>query len=87
MLNDPKFAHFKYNNFTPPSEEYLAMLDIPTYRDVLELDRRGVDSEKLISRKKHEDEIRATDRPEAKPEGQKEKKVWDRIKDIFRKNK
>jgi hypothetical protein len=84
----------RYTAFNAPSEESLALLNIPPYREVLEVGLRGFIHD--IFRKKddkNESELKTKQKPETedsvkekKPVAEPEKKpFWQSMKEIFKK--
>lgn len=81
---DKNYAHLKYSMFPKPSEEILAMLNEPEYRDVLDIEKRDFDLASIFGKKNKKETIRKdseTNKVETKEKGQ----VWKKIKNIFKK--
>ncbi len=83
--SDPKFSGLKKLHFTEPCPENLAIMNIPLYKEILEVDKRGFNIGKIFGRDKTDEKPKAPVIPEKKEK--KKKKVWEKIKDIFRKKK
>ena len=77
--NDPKFRNLKYNTFNKPTPEYLAMLELPDYKETLEVERRQFNFAQIFG-KNNDDQKPAETEP--KP---REAPIWTRIIDIFKK--
>lgn len=86
--NNSRFAQMKNSYFDMPNEEHLAMLMEPPYKEMLEVDRKTFDIGKIFSRKeeKEQPKIQEQTTPEEPQEKEKEK-VWEKIKNIFRKKR
>lgn len=82
------------STFQPPSEESLAMMNIPQYREILEVTKRGFFHD-LFARKtkQHENDLKKQEntkaeqtKEEPKPVAKTEKKpFWQSMKEIFKK--
>ena len=82
--NDPKFTSLKNSSFNPPNQELLAMLNKPKYREVLDIDKKEFDIAAIFKKKDEDAKLEERQKAEAqKPK--KERKVWNKIKNIFRK--
>lgn len=79
--SDPKFKNMKYNTFNEPVSEYLAMLELPDYKEVLEVERKPFNLAKIFS-KNNDNSTLAENKAETE---RKEQPVWTRIKNIFKK--
>ena len=77
--NDSKFRNMRYSTFNAPAPEYLAMLNIPDYRETLDVERRQFNFAQIFGRN---NDNQNTSETEQKP--QKEP-IWVRIRDIFKK--
>lgn len=93
VLRQPKFANLRYSTFEQPSDESLALMNVPPYREVLEAKSRGFLRD-LFGKKDDNTDIRkpsATGQPVPEPEQaaqtqEKEKKpFWQKMKEIFKK--
>jgi len=90
VLNNSKFQKMRYSYFPTPSEESLAMMEVPPYRDMLEVTKRGFfrdlfggrtreEKEELKLREHAKDqEAKADEKPEKKP-------FWKSMKEVFKK--
>jgi hypothetical protein len=83
---DPKFVSLKQQRFLLPGPDLLAKLDIPTYKEAFELDRKLFDLGSIFGKKAEEPKLRERPKSVEEPEP-KEKPVWNAIKNIFRKKK
>ncbi len=94
ILHNPKFQRMKSGTFETPSEENLALMNIPPYREVLEVKKRGFIHD-LFGKKetKKETDLKVKEKPnsepeknEPKPAAEPEKKpFWQSMKEIFKK--
>lgn len=94
ILRKSKFQNMRFSSFESPSEESLALLAIPPYREILEVEKRGFFRD-LFGKKETEKEsgLKMVEKPEAqpapeetKPTGETAKKpFWQTMKEIFRK--
>lgn len=94
ILNQSKFKNMRFSTFESPSEETLAMMDIPPYREILEVGFRGFIHDLFGKReddKKSKLEMQgksssAQARGEKKPDDKAAKKpFWQSMKEIFKK--
>ena len=83
----PRYANMRYATFNEPDPEILAELDIPQYREMLERSSIGDIIHSIFSKndKSQQDELKEKQEEESQDKGKK--KVWDAIKDIFKKKK
>jgi penicillin-binding protein 1A len=93
ILRMGKFQDMKYSYFNSPSEESLALLDIPPYREILEVEGKGFLRD-LFGKRDHrqadleERKQAIADKRAGEPEEtqKKEKKpFWQAMKDLFKK--
>jgi len=94
ILRQSKFQSIRFSSFESPSEESLAMMDIPPYREVIEVGLRGFIHD-LFGRRdiKKESDLKMKEKTgteqkkeNAKPEAESEKKpFWQSMKDAFKK--
>jgi penicillin-binding protein 1A len=94
ILRQSKYQSMKFSTFESPSEESLALMDIPPYREILEVTKRGFlhdlfgkkdDRQTKLDVKEpakqeqtQNQEKKTTDQPEKKP-------FWQSMKEIFKK--
>jgi penicillin-binding protein 1A len=92
ILHQAKFQNMKYSYFNSPSEESLAMMNIPPYREMLEVGIRGFfrdlfgkkDNRQELKTGGQKPEVKTAD--ETKNADEKEKKpFWQKMKEIFKK--
>ena len=81
--NDPKFRNLRNNTFNEPAPEFLAMLELPDYKEILEVERRPFNFAQIFGRNNNNSpspvEIESKSKEESEP-------IWIRIRDIFRRN-
>jgi penicillin-binding protein 1A len=82
LYSDPRYRKMQYSSFPQLEEELLADLDIPAYREMIELDQEDNLIERLFSGKSKEEKLKEIQEP---TQQKKKKKVWESIKDIFKK--
>lgn len=96
ILKQSKFQKMRYSSFDSPSEESLAMMNIPPYREILEVGVRGflhdIFAKKDNNKKTDLDAIERSKAEqvnnETKPAAEKEKKpFWQSMKEIFKKKR
>jgi penicillin-binding protein 1A len=95
ILNKSKFQSIRNSTFDSPSDENLALMSIPPYREVIEVGRKGfkdifgkrehkttTDLKKVEkpSQEKPIEEGKSTEKPEKKP-------FWQSMKEVFKKDK
>ena len=83
LYSDPQYRQLQFAKFPPMSEELLADLDIPAYKDILEIERNTF-IDRLLAGKTKEEKLREIQRPETVPE---KKGIWESIKNVFSKKK
>lgn len=92
ILRQGKFQNMKYSYFNSPSEESLAMMNIPPYREILEVGLRGFFHD-LFGRKDKRLDIKTGDQKteekttveSKKPDEKVKKPFWQSMKEIFKK--
>ncbi len=94
ILHQSKFQAMRYSYFDSPSPESMAMLDIPPYREILEVPGKGFfhdlfgkkDNATSLKEKKQgtEDQPAKEDQTKAEPA---KKPFWQAMKDLFKKKK
>lgn len=92
ILRQSKFQDMKYTTFNSPSEESLAMMNIPPYREILEVGIRGIIRDLFGKKDNHQDIKTSRQKPEDrttvesdKPEEKEKKPFWQKMKEIFKK--
>ncbi len=83
--SDPKFVSLKNSSFPPPGNDLLAMLNKPTYREVLDIEKKNFDIAAIFKKKKENPELQEKQVTEAPKKKKKERKFWSKVKNIFRK--
>ena len=84
--HDSKYASLQYSTFKQPSEEMLAMLDEPPYREMLDMDRHEFNLASIFGKKNKDGDLQ--EKQTTKEKSEKDKKpIWTLIKSIFKKNK
>ncbi len=79
---DQKFSHLQYSQFEQPGEEMLAMLDMPGYKDVLDIEKPDFNLADIFRR----DRDKSLDKRKDVEVQEKEKgQLWQKIKGIFKK--
>ena len=81
LYRDAKFKDWKSLMFDPPSEELLAKIDIPQYKEALNIEKKWFDLGKIFGKNNKDEKPKVPKQQEPKTE----KKVWEKIKDIFKK--
>jgi penicillin-binding protein 1A len=93
ILRKAKYQSIRNSSFQLPSEENLALMNIPPYRDVLESPSRGFfhnlfgkgdNSRKVQNKEDKKDDVAQTDDSKTKPD-QEKKPFWQSMKEIFKK--
>jgi len=94
ILHQSKYQKMRNSSFELPTEENLALMNIPPYREVLEVGLKGF-IHNLFGKKddQHKSDLKMQDKStqepakaEAKPAEEKEKKpFWQSMKEIFKK--
>jgi len=94
ILHKSKYQNMRFGSFQPPSEESLAMMNIPPYREILEVGIRGFihdlfgkkETNPNYDLKKQGKAAAEPAKEEPKPTAEKEKKpFWQSMKEIFKK--
>jgi penicillin-binding protein 1A len=92
ILRQNKFQNMKYSYFNSPSEESLAMMNIPPYREILEVGIRGFIHDLFGKKDNHQDIKTSKQKPEEeatvesnKPDEKEKKPFWQKMKEIFKK--
>ena len=86
-FSSSKFYSLKNLYFQQPSEENLALLDIPKYKEILEIEKKIIDIRKIFRRDKPEEQPKVQEKPIPGEKEPEEEKVWEKIKRIFKKKK
>jgi len=85
---DKKYAGLKDLHLDQPNEKDLALMNIPLYKEILEVERKGLHIGKIFARERDDEKpkIQAPSGAE-KEKNQEKKRIWDKIKSIFKKKK
>lgn len=82
---DPKFANYQYARFTPPEPELLALLDMPPYQEVMDIDKREFNIAEIFKKKSSEENLKDVEAKEVPPATAEKDPIWIKIKSIFKK--
>jgi penicillin-binding protein 1A len=94
ILHKSKYKNMRFSSFQSPSEETLAMMNIPPYREILEVGIRGFIHDLFGKKETNPNyDLKKQGKPAAepakedpKPTAEKEKKpFWQSMKEIFKK--
>jgi penicillin-binding protein 1A len=94
ILHKSKYQNMRSSTFQSPSEENLALMDIPPYREFLEVTKKGFlhdlfgkkTNQQDNNLKKQEEKVAEQATEETKPASEPEKKpFWQSMKEIFKK--
>ena len=84
IYNDARYSKMKLAKFDQPSNRILSELSIPSYRTELEQEKLGGFFDRLFSRDKEE---RMEPEEQEQSQDGEPKKIWETIRDIFKKKK
>ncbi|MBW6533695.1 MAG: transglycosylase domain-containing protein [Mariniphaga sp.] len=84
LYNDQRYQKLQLANFPDLEEKLLADLNIPRYKDVLEIERPDNLLDRIFAGKSKEEKLREIQQPETVDE---KKGLWKSIKGIFKKKK
>jgi penicillin-binding protein 1A len=89
VSNDSKARKYMSGTFNQPAPEMLAMLDVPTYREIMDIEEKDFDLADIFRRKDKPEKLKPVEKKEEpkteQPETAGEKPVWTKIKSIFKK--
>ena len=95
ILHKSKFQTIRFSTFPLPTEETLALMDIPPYREILEVSKRGILHDIFGKKDDHQPSgikmpekstNEQTGQEEGKPAAEPAKKpFWQSMKEIFKK--
>ncbi len=88
MYADPRFSKLKNNRFATPKPEMLALLNIPEYKDVMEIEKPEFNLAEIFRKNKDKKEKTKLEKttPKTVPDADSKKQpVWEKIKSIFKK--
>jgi len=83
LYGSPRYQNLKNTQFPNLDNQLLADLDIPPYREMLEMERRDGLLDRLFAGKSKEEKLNESRNPEQKEE--EKKGLWKSIKSIFKK--
>jgi penicillin-binding protein 1A len=84
LYNDQQYQKLQLANFPDLEEELLADLNIPLYKDMLEIERPDNLLDRIFAGKSKEEKLREIQKPESVEE---KKGLWQSIKSNFQKEK
>ncbi|HCE57870.1 MAG TPA: hypothetical protein DER09_08635, partial [Prolixibacteraceae bacterium] len=85
--NDAKVRKYAAGSFNPPAPEMLALLDVPTYQEIMDIEDNDFNLADIFRRKVKPERLKPVEKKE-EPKTQEtttEKPVWTKIKSIFKK--
>lgn len=82
LYTDPKYQRLQLVEFPDLNDELLADLNMPAYKDVLEIERKDNLIDRLFAGKSKEEKLREIQKPD---EVEEKKGLWQSIKGIFKK--
>lgn len=85
MYNDPKFTRLKYNSFQSPGPDLLAMLELPEYREMLDIEKREFNLADIFKKKEQDGNLKESEKRETQKKPDSKEPIWIRIKKIFKK--
>lgn len=93
VLHNNKFKNLRFSSFESPSDESLAMMDIPPYREIIEVGIRGFlhdlfgkkEDQRKSDLKMQEKTSPEKTKDEAKPAQKEKKPFWQSMKEVFKK--
>ena len=94
ILQNSKYKNLRFSTFESPSEESLALMDIPPYREIIEVGIKGFfhnlfgkkDIERKSDLKMHGKSTTEQTKDETKPNAEPAKKpFWQSMKEVFKK--
>jgi penicillin-binding protein 1A len=84
LYSNQRYRQLQFAQFPDLEEELLADLDIPRYKEILEIERPDNLFDRIFARKSKEEKLREIQQPEKVEE---KKGLWKSIKGIFKKKK
>jgi penicillin-binding protein 1A len=88
VQKDAKVNKYIGGSFNQPSPEILAMLDLPDYKDVMDIEERGFNLADIFRKKEKKEDLKTVEekaRPAENEDDSKDRPVWTKIKSIFKK--
>ncbi len=89
--NDAKVRKYAAGSFNPPAPEMLAMLNVPTYQEIMDIEDNDFNLADIFRRKDKPEKLKPVEKKEepkqqeTQAETTTEKPVWTKIKSIFKK--
>jgi len=90
VKKDAKVKKYAGGTFPSPAPEMLAMLNIPDFEEVMDIEEKEFDFAAIFKRKNKEQELKPVDKKVEPTDEQKEtqeRPIWTKIKSIFKKKK
>ena len=87
MYSDPKFERLKYDKFIEPDQELLALLDVPEYKEIMDMERRIFNLADIFRKNRDNEDLREPNKNIDQEDDNKDRPIWDKIKSIFKKKK
>ena len=84
---DKNFSNLRSLVFDEPNTDDLALMDIPLYKEILEVDKKVFDIGKIFGKDKEQEKPKVPAKSKEEDQGAEKKKVWEKIKNIFKKKK
>ena len=84
LYSDSRYRKMQYASFPKLDQELLADLNIPRYREMFEIEREDGFINRLFAGKSKDERLKEVRQPSEK---KNKKKIWESIKDIFKKKK
>ncbi len=84
LYSDQRYRQLQFAQFPNLEEELLADLDIPRYKEILEIERPDNLFDRIFAGKSKEEKLREIQQPE---KAEEKKGLWKSIKGIFKKKK
>ncbi|WP_372771897.1 penicillin-binding protein 1A [Mangrovibacterium sp.] len=82
LYSDPRYRRLQYSSFRAPSDRLLAKLDVEPFQDQMQPETIGDVIGSIFKKKDKEHEV-----VETSSQKKDKKKIWESIKDIFKKKK
>ena len=82
LYRDPRYKKLQFTRFPEVNEQLLADLSIPSYREMLEMEKKDNLLGRLFTGKSKKEKLREIQEPAKKEE---KKNLWEAIKNIFKK--
>lgn len=88
VQKDAKVNKYIGGSFNQPSPEMLAMLDLPEFKEVMDIEEKGFNLADIFKRKEKRQELKPVeekDNPSENDDESKDRPIWTKIKNIFKK--